>query len=105
MRRCILLVILLTTFGCVSQRPLSPSGGPWRFSGTIFRLEGNQVGSPVAGARLTVVDGVNLNVNATTDDSGHYAFDALESGKFTMAIEAAGFITATPIVNLFRDTE
>jgi hypothetical protein len=105
MRRRLLLLTLISTLGCVSQRPLTPSGGSWRFSGTVFRMQGNQVGSPIAGARLTVVDGVNLNASATTDGSGHYAFEALEHGKFTIAIEAAGFLTATPLVNLYRDIE
>jgi hypothetical protein len=79
--------------------------GPLQFSGTIFRVDGTQVGTPIAGADLTVVSGVNTDARTATDERGRYVFSGLEGGTFTVAIAAPGYLTATPVVNLYRDTE
>ena len=104
MRRSILGVVFLATSAC-TMPPLTPSTGPWRFSGTVSRVAGTQLGGPIAGAELTVVSGVNSNATVTTDSSGRYVFTALERDRFTVAIAAPGYLSASPVVNLDRDVE
>jgi hypothetical protein len=105
MRLAIVLLAGLTMSACTASSPLSSSSGPWRFSGTVSRLDGAQVGGPIAGAELTVLSGSNTNARVTTDAGGRYAFTALESGRFTVAIAAPGYQRATPVVDLYRDIE
>lgn len=105
MRLGILLVALLVAPACAAPSPLTPTAGRWQFSGTVSRTERGQVGSPIAGAELSVVSGVNINAKVTTDASGRYLFTGLESGRFTVAVAARGYLRATPIVDLYRDTE
>jgi len=106
MRLQVLLVALLTTSACVkSSAPLAPSNGTWRFSGTVSALEGGQLGGPIAGAALMVVNGVNLYAKVTTDGAGRYVFPALESGRFSVTISAPGFVSVTPVVDLYQDTD
>jgi hypothetical protein len=54
---------------------------------------------------LTVLSGVNINAKVTTDILGRYVFTALESGRFTVAVAAPGYLSATPVVDLYRDIE
>jgi hypothetical protein len=63
------------------------------------------VGDPIAGARLTVVSGVNADAAVTSDSAGRYMFDNLTGGRFTVAITAPGYVTATPLVELYGDVE
>jgi hypothetical protein len=100
-----ILMALLLTAACAAPTPVTPSPGPWRFSGTVSASDGTHVGDPIAGAALTIVDGVNTSAAVTTDSSGHFAFTDLEPGRFTVAIAADGFASATPVVELHRDTE
>jgi hypothetical protein len=104
MRVCVLILAVLATIACQTVAPLAPSEGPWRFSGTVFALDAAGTTTPLAGAALTVVHGVNTSATRTTDAAGRYAFDALESGHFTLAISAPGHVGVTPAVNLYRDT-
>ena len=105
MRLHVLLVALLTTSACAASSPLTPSEGTWRFSGTISAMDGLRVGSPIAGAQLTVVSGVNTDAKVTSDATGHYVFPSLESDKFTVTIAAPGYVSITPIVDLYGDME
>jgi hypothetical protein len=68
-------------------------------------MSGGQPGRAIAGAELTVVSGVNANARVISDGSGRYDFSALDSGRFTMAISAPGYVSATPVVDLYRDIE
>lgn len=104
MRLSILFLALLATSGCALP-PVTPSAGPWRFSGTVQRVVGNQLGGPIPGAELTVLSGPNSNATVTTDETGRYAFTGLEGDKFTVAVAAPGYVSAKPVVNLFRDVE
>ena len=104
MRLSILVVACLGASACALP-PMAPTQGPWRFSGTVSRIVGSQLGSPIAGAELTVLSGVNANVTVTTDDSGRYVFTALERDKFTVVIAAQGYVPVNPVVNLYRDVE
>jgi hypothetical protein len=68
-------------------------------------MDGRQVSGPIAGAHLTVVSGANAAAAVTSDAAGHYVFERLDGGRFTVAIEAPGYVSATPIIDLYRDTE
>jgi hypothetical protein len=100
--RAVGLAALLAAAGCVKQSaPLAPSNGPFQLSGTISSM----AGGPIAGAHLVVITGANKDKQTLTDSSGHYSFTRLESGRFTVVIEAPGFVSVTPVVDLFRDIE
>jgi hypothetical protein len=106
MRLTSLLIALLTTSACAApSSPVTPSEGPWRFSGTVSAMQGGRVSGPIAGAQLSVVSGVNLNARVTTDVSGHYLFPTLSSGRFIVTISAPGYEAVTPVVDLYQDTE
>jgi hypothetical protein len=100
-----LLVPALLVMSACTPPPVTPSPGPWRFSGTVSRVEGGQVGTPIGGAELIVVNGANLNARTTTDRAGRYVFTALDSGTFTLTIGAPGYVSATPVVVLYKDLE
>src|SRR5215471_4502601 len=99
----LLLPALLVMSACTLPPPVTPSPGPFRFSGTVSRSDGSQVGTPIGGAELLVVNGANLNARTTTDGAGRYVFTALDSGTFTLAIAAPGYVSATPVVALYKD--
>lgn len=101
----VLLIALVGLSACTPRTSLAPSAGPFRFSGTILAADGARIGGPIVGAQLIVVKGVNLSAEVTSDAAGHYAFDRLESGRFTVAITAPGYATANPIVALYKDID
>jgi hypothetical protein len=105
MRWSLVLIALVTMCGCAAPAPVAPSDGLWKFSGTVSAMDGRQVAGPIAGARLTVVGGASGAVSVTSDASGHYVFEQLESGRINVVIEAPGFVSASPIVDLYHDTE
>jgi hypothetical protein len=72
-----------------------------RFTGNVINLS---IGA-IAGARLTIESGVNTNAQVTTDADGHYVFTGLQPDGFSVLIEAAGFTSITPRVNLFTDVD
>jgi hypothetical protein len=94
---------LVSACAVVPVTPVSPTStdGTVSFTGDIVSLAGGQI----AGAQLTVLNGVNKDAQATTDAAGHYAFASLQSGSFSVLIAANGFISITPKVNLFSDLD
>ena len=100
-----LLVPALLLMSACTPPPVAPLPGPWRFSGTVSRSNGSQVGTPIGGAELLVVNGANLNARTTTDGAGRYVFTALDTGTFTLAIGAPGYVSVTPVVALYKDLE
>jgi hypothetical protein len=104
MRPRLLVLTVLVMSACVPP-PVAPSPGPWRFSGTVSRFDGSQVGASIVGAELTVISGANVNARTTTDRAGRYVFTALDTGTFTVAIAAPGYVSAAPVVALYQDLE
>ena len=101
-RAAVLVVLTVSAAACAKSAPLAPTGtGPWRFSGTV----GTIASAPLEGAQRTVTDGVNLGAQVRTDAAGRYAFTSLEGGRFTVTIAAPGFLSVTPVVDLFTDLE
>src|SRR4029078_1852252 len=75
MRLSILVLAVLVTSACT--RPfMAPQPGPWRFSGTVSRMAGSQLGRTIPGAELTVLSGPNVNTRVTTDATGRYVFES-----------------------------
>jgi hypothetical protein len=100
-RVSVLLFALFAT-ACSGLTPVAPGPGPFRFSGTVSRLDGGV--TPIAGADLTVTDGVNKNARTTSDAAGRYVFEALDKGRFTLTIAAPGYVAITPVIELHEDT-
>lgn len=99
---CLLLAGALAGSACETMKaPVAPSKGPWRFTGMVLAMNGSKVSGPISSAELTVVSGVNSNVKVRSDSSGHFAFTALESDIFTVTIDAPGYVSAKPVVNLY----
>ncbi len=104
MRLRLSCLALLAASACTSPG-VAPSSSTWRFSGTVSAVDGGRVTGPVPGAELTVVSGVNLHATVTSDAQGHYVFPPLAKGRFTLEVAAPGYHGASPVVDLYRDTE
>src|ERR1044071_5945067 len=105
MRLNLLLVAAVMMSGCAAWSPATPApAGPFQFSGTIYGVQGTNLRSqPIAAATLTIVNGIHSNMAVTTDAEGHFAFPRMESGRFSLTVSAAGYVTTTPEVALSRD--
>jgi len=61
------------------------------------RIQGSvtdESNAAVAGASITLRDvATNASQSRPTDSSGHYLFDLVEPGAYTMSVEAKGFAT------------
>jgi hypothetical protein len=99
----VLAAVLAVMPACSAPTTVAPSTGPWRFSGTVFAMNEQALGAPIAGAQLTLSRNDQVRGRATSDLSGHFVFNALETGGFRLTISAPGFATLTPIVNLDGD--
>jgi hypothetical protein len=103
----VVLLVVAVALSCacvvVPATPVSPVSpdGMVRFTGAIISLAGGQI----AGARLTVLNGVNKDAQVTTDATGHYAFASLQSGTFNVLIAANGFTSITPQIDLFQNLD
>ena len=105
-RRVLLLVMAVCATACsFNSSPVTPAGTTWRLWGTINIVSGGRLAGPIPGARFTVQDGTNKGVQVTSDSSGRYTFANLEGGRFTMLIEASGFVSVAPLVALSSDIE
>ena len=93
---------MIAVAGCAEPlSPVTPSNGAWRFSGTIS----STARVPIAGALLTVQEGPNKGTRAASDVAGRFLFERLEAARFKVVIEAPGFVSVTPIVDLRWDVD
>ena len=83
------------------EPPVRPSNGLWRLSGTVI----SSTGGPIAGALFTVEGSANKDAQVISDASGRYVFASLESGRFRMVIDAHGFQSVAPVIDLYQDLE
>ena len=103
MRVFVLMLAMLVTAACTALTPATPTApGPFRFSGTISRIDGGGL-VPIAGANVAVINGVNKDARTTSDAAGRYAFPALDKGRFTVSITAPGYAGITPVIDLYED--
>jgi Carboxypeptidase regulatory-like domain len=93
------LAAALSGCGGSSSPPTTPTPalGRWTISGVITDVAAQ---IPVAGARIEVVDGVNLGRTATADGQGRYQIATLEPGAFTVRAWADEFEPQTRAVTL-----
>ena len=105
MRLKVLLTAILMTAACSMPAPVAPDPGPWRLTGTVSAMDGSRIGNPIAGAELTIVDGVNSNARVSSDAAGHFDFAGLTADKFTVTVAAAGYVSVTPVISLYRDVD
>ena len=85
MRKPILASILLT-FGLIAFA--SGQGTTSRVTGTIQDANG----AAVAGAAVTLTnEATGVSFTSETSESGAYAFDLVQAGKYTLTIEKQGF--------------
>ena len=68
-------------------------------------MSAGQLAGQIHGARLTVQDGANCGAQVVSDSAGRYSFAGLQSGRFTVVIEASGFVSVDPVVALYQDLE
>lgn len=99
----VFLASLLSSACVNSTSPLAPASadGTARFTGSISSM----AGAKIAGARLTVLTGPNKDAQVTTDAGGHYEFSSLQSGSFNVLIEAPGFASIAPKIDLYSDID
>ena len=96
------VAVMLAITGCTPvTSPVRPSNGAWRLAGTVI----SSTGGPIPGALFTVQDSANKDAQVISDASGRYEFARLESGRFKMIIDAPGFVSVAPVIDLFQDLE
>jgi len=82
-------------FGCVLSGQVSTS----RLTGSVA----DPSGAPVAGAKVTIHNEQTGAARSTTlSDSGVYTFDAIDTGLYTVEVEAPGFKKVTLTGNEVR---
>jgi len=85
----------------LSSSPVTPPAP------TTFSLSGQVTDSATAagipGALVSIVDGPNAHLAATTDASGNYRFTNLQQSGFTVTASAANYVTQSKSVTLTSD--
>ena len=90
----VLVLVLLFAAAC-GDSPTNPTG-------TLFSLNGVVTGDGgrLAGATVTIMDGVNAGHGRTTDSTGNYSFTNLTPSAFTLRATASNHTPQNKSVNL-----
>jgi hypothetical protein len=107
-RIALLFAVAAAASACIpaNSSPTTPTGSSnLRLAGTVSIVSAGQLAGQIHGARLTVQDGANRGAQVVSDSAGRYSFNGLQSGRFTVVIEASGFVSVEPVVALYQDLE
>lgn len=74
-----------------TAQPAQSKAGMHRIAGII--IDANS-GVPIAGAQLSISD-AGSGAETTADDGGHFSFDGLPAGKYTLSSSAHGYVSAS----------
>jgi len=89
--------------------PTSPAPGPppappppatWTVSGSVRAADGD---TPIAGARVEVVEGSGAGTAVQADEDGGYRIGGLQAGSYGLRASADGFDAQTRSVSVARD--
>lgn len=84
--------------------PATPAPAAAPATATTFALSGTisftGLGTGLANASVTILDGVNAGKATQTNEAGAYTLTGLTSGGFNVSITASGFTSTTRPVNL-----
>ena len=107
MMRFVLVLVsgtMLTACGRGSSTPASPTPATSAPAPTLYTLSGqvvdNATAAPIAGATLSITDGVNAGKTATTDASGSYSLTGLQVSGFTVNVAAGAYVSSGQGVTL-----
>ena len=91
--------ILLTLIVGLPVAALGQTSDSSQQTGSLTGIVVDALGSRVAGARVTLATGLGVSAAATTMADGSFAFTALTSGLYQVAVHADGFepFTSAPV--------
>ena len=100
-RRLSAAIALATLASCVGSPGLLGPGGPRELEGTVYDAVGDLPGgrpTPLAGARLEVLDGPKAGAFVMSDSAGKYKLPLLIEGPVTVRATKPGFDSDTQSV-------
>ena len=83
-----------------APQPPAPSPTRWSLAGTVTE-DANK--TPLRGAQVEIIEGVNQGANTATNEEGRYRFENLEPGTFSFHVKADGFDNERRTVTLSAD--
>jgi trimeric autotransporter adhesin len=95
-RRCLGTIILLASLACLSA--------PWTAVASPYSGQVTFGGLPVPGATISAIQGTK-KLAVTSDQSGHYRFDDLRDGQWTIEISLQSFAPVHADVTVAPNTE
>lgn len=91
----VLLIVCALAAGCSGKSsPVTPS------IGSLTGLVETTGGAGISGATVTILDGVNSGMTATTTSDGGYAFPLLTPGQANVSADACGYQEERRSVNI-----
>lgn len=99
-RRIVVLGGLIALLSCGGKSPTQPSGPPAPSTFTLSGRVTSVTGSPISGASVRVMDGVNAGKTGTSDSGGAYSLPGLQPSGFTATASATNYISESRGVNL-----
>ena len=84
------IFLLLAPLAAFAQKPPKAANGPGTsVKGTVTTQNGDVLGG--ATVKLAKNPPIGAAATAETDENGHYEFDNLQSGNYSISVEGAGF--------------